>query len=140
MNISQIYERFPTEQDCISYIERVRWNGKPICPYCKSSRCTHAPKEARYHCNNCKTSFSATVGTIFHHTHLPLQKWLLAISIILNAKKDISSRQLAQDIEINKNTAWAMQTRVRDAMIEQSELLSGIVEKGGLTAYQKLGA
>ena len=84
--------------------------------------------EMRHHCNNCKTSFSVTVGTIFHHTHLPLQKWFLALSLILNAKKGISSRQLARDIEVTKDTAWLMQMRIRDAMIEQGELLSGIVE------------
>ena len=29
----------------------------------------------------------ATIGTIFRHTHLPLQKWFLAILLMLNAKK-----------------------------------------------------
>lgn len=128
MNIIQIFEKFPTQESCIAHIESVRWNSKPICPYCKSPRCTPAPKESRYHCNNCKTSFSATVGTIFHHTHLPLQKWFLAVSLVLNAKKGISSRQLARDLQVNKNTAWSMQMRIREAMIEQGELLSGIVE------------
>lgn len=128
MNIIQIYERFPTENDCIAHIERVRWNGKPICPYCKSDRVSPMPREQRHHCNNCKTSFSVTVDTIFHHTHLPLQKWFLAISLILNAKKGISSRQLARDIQVTKDTAWSMQMRVRDAMIEQHQLMTGIVE------------
>jgi transposase-like protein len=46
----------------------------------------------------------------------------------LNAKKGISSRQLARDIEVNKNTAWYMGMRIRKAMIEHGELLKGIVE------------
>ena len=127
MNIIEIYKKFPTEKDCISHLEQVRWGGKPACPYCKSTRVTPLPLESRQHCNNCKTSFSVTVGTIFHHTHLDLQKWFLAISLILNAKKGISSRQLARDIKVTKDTAWSMQMRVRDAMIEQGELLSGII-------------
>ena len=81
MNIVRIYELFPTESDCIAHLEKVRWKVKPICPYCGSDRTTAAPTEQRHHCNNCKTSFSVTVGTIFHHTHLPLQKWLLAVSV-----------------------------------------------------------
>ncbi len=72
--------------------------------------------------------FSVTVDTIFHHTHLPLQKWFLAISLVLNAKKGISARQLARDLEVNKNTAWYMGMRIRNAMFEQGELLQGIVE------------
>lgn len=128
MNIIQIYQRFPTETDCITHIESVRWGGKPKCPYCQSERITPMPREQRHHCNNCKTSFSVTVGTIFHHTHLPLQKWFLALCLILNAKKGISSRQLARDLEVNKDTAWSMQMRIRNAMGEQGALLSGIVE------------
>lgn len=128
MNIIQIYQRFPTEKDCIIYLEGVRWKGNPICPYCKSDNSTAMPREDRHHCNNCNTSFSVTVGTIFHHTHIPLQKWLLAVTLVLNAKKGISSRQLARDLEVNKDTAWSMQMRIRNAMHDQGELLSGIVE------------
>jgi transposase-like protein len=95
MNIVQVYEKFPTEEDCILHLEEVRWHGKPVCPYCGSNRTTE--NEHRHHCNNCNTSFSVTVNTIFHHTHLPLQKWFLAISLVLNAKKGLSARQLARD-------------------------------------------
>jgi transposase-like protein len=130
MNIIRIYELFPTESDCIRHLENVRWKGKPVCPYCGSDRATSAPAEQRYHCNNCKTSFSVTVGTIFHHTHLPLQKWLLAVSIVLNAKKGLSARQLARDLEVHRNTGWRMGMQIRKAMAEreQRELLSGVVE------------
>jgi transposase-like protein len=130
MNIVQIYQLFPTESDCVAHLEKVRWGGKPVCPYCNSDRTTPAPAEQRHHCNNCKTSFSVTVGTIFHHTHLPLQKWLLAVSIILNAKKGLSARQLARNLEVNKNTGWRMGMQIRKAMAEreQRELLTGVVE------------
>src|SRR5713226_5187233 len=130
MNIVRIYQLFPTEADCIAHLERVRWHGTPVCPYCKASKSTPMPKESRHHCNNCNTTFSVTVGTIFHHTHLPLQKWLLAVSLVLNAKKGLSARQLARDLEVNKNTGWRMGMQIRKAMAEraQRELLSGVVE------------
>ncbi len=130
MNIVSVFRVFPAEDDCIAHIERVRWGDIPKCPYCKSPNTTPMPKEKRHHCNNCKTSFSVTVGTIFHHTHLPLQKWFLAIAIILNAKKGLSARQLGRDLEVNKDTAWRMAMKIREAMAkrEQRELLAGIVE------------
>ena len=86
------------------------------------------PAESRHHCNSCNTTFSVTVGTIFHHTHLDLQKWFLAISLVLNAKKGTSARQLARDIEVNKNTSWYMAMRIRNTMFEQPELMRGILE------------
>lgn len=130
MNIIQVYQQFPTQDSCLAHLEKVRWEDKPICPYCKSNNSTILPKERRHHCNNCNTSYSVTVGTIFHKTHLDFQKWFLAVSLILNAKKGISARQLSRDLKINKNTAWFMAMRIRRAMSEryQRELLRGIVE------------
>lgn len=128
MNIIQVYKQFPTQQDCLKHLEEVRWHGKPTCPYCKSSSSTVLPKESRYHCNRCNTSYSVTVGTIFHKTKVDLQKWFLAVSLVLNAKKGISARQLARDIEVNKNTGWFMLMRARAALRENGELLHGIVE------------
>jgi transposase-like protein len=68
------------------------------------------------------------VQTIFHNTKLDLQKWFLAISIILNAKKGIAARQLGRDLQVTKDTAWYMGMRIRKAMSHDARLLKGIVE------------
>jgi transposase-like protein len=128
MNLVEIFEKFPTEKKCIDHLEKIKWPIKPICPYCGNSQSSCAKEELRHHCNKCNTSFSVTVGTIFHQTHLPLQKWFLAIALILNAKKGISSRQLARDIKVTKDTAWSMQMRIRKALLENPELMKGVVE------------
>lgn len=130
VNIVSIHETFPTEAACIAHLENVRWPFKPVCPYCKSIRTTAAQAEQRHHCNNCNTGFSVTVQTIFHHTHLPLQKWFLALSLVLNAKKGISVRKLSRDLEVNKNTACRMAMQIRKALAEpeQRPLLIGVAE------------
>lgn len=128
MNIIQIYKTFPTQQSCIDHLEKVRWNNKPVCPYCKSPKQTPMTKENRYHCNTCNMSYSVMVGTIFQNTKLDFQKWFLAVSLVLNAKKGISARQLARDIEVTKDTAWYMMMRIRKALVEYGELLEGIIE------------
>jgi len=128
MNIIQIFQKFPTQQSCIEHLENLRWPNKIICPYCGSGHNYPLKNEFRHHCNTCRKSFSVTVNTIFHDTRVPLQKWFLAISLILNAKKGISARQLARDIEVNKDTAWSMAMRIRDGMNEDIGLLNGIVE------------
>jgi transposase-like protein len=154
MNIIQVYKRFPTEDDCIDHLEKVRWQNKPTCPYCQSDNSSPLKNgKRRHHCNNCNTSYSVTVGTIFHHTHLDLQKWFLAISLILNAKKGISARQLARDLEVNKDTAWRISMKTREAMSQahQRELLTGLDEmdetyiggkprKGGSAGSSKRGS
>ncbi len=128
MNIIQIFELFPTQRDCILHLERARWAGTLRCPYCGSDRT--ARLQHRHRCYACRTAFSVTVGTIFHHTHLPLQKWFLAVLLILNARKGLSALQLSRDLKVNKNTAWRIAMQIRKAMTqaEQRNLLTGIIE------------
>ena len=128
MNIIHVFNKFPNQESCITYLEKVRWGDTPTCPYCKSKQTV--PLGNRHRCYNCITSFSVTVGTIFHKTKIPLQKWFLAISLILNAKKSLSALQLSRDIEVNRNTAWRVSMQIRKAMREreQGSMLMGIVE------------
>ncbi len=128
MDIIEVFERFPDKASCIKHLEQVRWHNKPRCPYCGSPNYSNMKGEYRYHCNTCNTSFSVTVGTIFHNSKLPLQKWFLAVSLIINAKKGISSRQLSRDLHVTKDTAWRMQMQIRKAMYEYGDLLQGIIE------------
>ena len=130
MDIVKVFAQYPTQDACLEHIEAVRWPNGPVCPYCGSKRTTAMPKERRHHCNACNTSFSVTVGSILHHTHLPLQKWFLALTLTLNANKGISARQLARDLHVSKDTAWRIVMKIREAMseVEQRQLLAGIVE------------
>ncbi len=105
MNITRIFEQFPTQKDCIAHLEKARWKDKPVCPYCRSINT--ARNQHRHRCYDCKTSFSVMVGTIFH-PHMPLQKWFLAVMLVLNAKKGLSALQLSRDLKVNKNTAWTL--------------------------------
>ena len=128
MNLVEIFKKFPTQKKCIEHLEKIKWKDKPVCPYCSYLNNCPTKDGLRHHCNTCNNSFSVTIDTIFHQTHLPLQKWFLAITLILNAKKGISSRQLARDLEVNKDTAWRMQMQIRNAMVETPSLMSGLVE------------
>ncbi|MDX2138201.1 MAG: IS1595 family transposase [Chloroflexota bacterium] len=135
MNIIEIMKRWPNQEAAIAHLEKVRWNGKPVCPYCNSDKvCVHASKDKslpRWQCEDCHSAFSVTVGTIFHHTHLPLQTWFLAMAIMLNAKKNVSNAQLARDLNLPYKTAWSLALRIRTAMVTdpaQKELFKGIVE------------
>lgn len=128
MNIIAIYKMYPTQESCIKRLEQVRWKDGPVCPYCFSTTVTREKSQNRWHCGHCNTSFSVTVNTIFHDTKLPLQKWFLAVSLILNAKKGISAKQLQRDLQVTYKTAWYLAMRIRRALIDQGDLLRGIVE------------
>jgi transposase-like protein len=117
-----------TRKNCLVYLEQIRWKGTPKCPYCKSTNSTAIEKESRYHCNTCFNSYSVTVGTLFHKTYVDLPKWFLAISLVFNSRDNLSARQLAKKIGVNKNTAYSMIARIRKAMTEEPELLKKIAQ------------
>ena len=132
MNLITVFEQFPDQQACIDHLETLRWGNDPHCPRCGGIR-VHRKKEnnrvGRWNCHDCRNSFNVLHGTIFQGTKVPLQKWFLAISLMVNAKKSLSSCQLGRDINTPHQTAWYMQQRIRTAMAsEERRLLKGIVE------------
>lgn len=72
MHIVQGFEQVPTQAACIAHLQKARWGDMPRCPSCHSTNTARTPTRPR--CDTCKTSFSVTVGTLFQHTHVPLQK------------------------------------------------------------------
>lgn len=132
MNLITIFSKFPDQEACIEYLERVRWGHEANCPFCGSTtvaRKSENDRVGRWNCHGCNSSFNVLSGTIFEKTRIPLQKWFLAIGILVNAKKSVSSCQLARDLDMNQKSAWYMQQRIRAAMLtEEGALLQGIVE------------
>lgn len=82
----------------------------------------------RWNCHNCLSSFKVTSGTIFEKTQTPLTKWFAAIAILLNAKKSVSSCQLARDLDLSQKTAWRIAHKIRAAMKADTEMMRGVVE------------
>ena len=135
MDILDLFKSFKIDEQAVEYLERVRWHGRPVCPYCQSDKVgRHASadrKASRWQCRECSRAFSVTVGTIFHGTHVPLRQWFLVIALMLSAKKSASACQIARDVGIRRPTVWSMMHRARVAMASdpaQASLLYGIVE------------
>ena len=138
MDLLKVIERFPNQEACISHLEGIKWRNKPYCPHCGSVDIGHknesqneddVGRTGRYNCHDCQASFKVTCKTVFHGTKIPLQKWFLAILLIANAKKSLSSHQLSRDLDLNQKTAWYIMTRIRAEMAKKGgALLQGIIE------------
>lgn len=58
-----------------------------------------------------------TVGTVFERSHIPLNKWLLAVHLLSASKKGMSAHQLWRTLGFGSyRTAWFMAHRIREAM------------------------
>lgn len=116
-----------SNQEFIALLEQIRWNGKPTCPYCGSTKATVYKQSCRYHCNSCFTAYSVTVGTLFHKTHVELAKWFEAIYLI-SKFPETSVRKLSKEIGVSKNTASYMILRIRQVKDDDKYLLEQILK------------
>jgi transposase-like protein/IS1 family transposase len=128
MNLSQLAIKFDTKEKCIAQLEKIKWNGKPVCSHCSSERVTKRNTSIKWHCNSCNKDFSVLHDTVFEGSKMPLPKWFQLIFLMLNAKKGISAKQIHRDIGVTYKSAWYSAMRIRCAMLDWGEMLEGIVE------------
>lgn len=121
------------------HLEKLRWPNGVACPHCgdmaiytlNGKPTSKKPvRKGVYKCKGCRKQFTVTVGTLFEASHVPLNKWLMAVSLMCSSKKGISSHQLHTMLGITYKTAWFMAHRIRYAMEQPAlvEKLKGIVE------------
>lgn len=129
INLVTLVEKFNSEDACRNYLEELRWPDGVSCPRCESKKIARLQKRNQFECSDCRYQFSATSGTLFHDSHLPLWKWFAAIYLIGEAKKGVSANQLKRTLGVSYKTAWYLCHRIRAAMSgEGAPMLSGIVE------------
>ncbi len=139
LNLATLITVFVDEQSAISFLETKRWPSGPICPFCDSNKVySLKPKPESvmpvrlgvHKCAECRKQFTVRIGTIFEDSHIPLNKWLMAIHLMTSSKKGVSSLQLSRELGITPKSAWFLTHRIREAMTEKSDrnLLKGTVE------------
>jgi len=155
MNLIDVTRKFASKESCNEYLAAMRWPNGVTCTKCgvvgddqfrkfttreterkryskrkKAVVTVKVPSRSLYECKGCGYQFSATTGTVFHDSHLPLEKWFMAIALILEAKKGISALQVCRNLGIPESsyrTVWYLCHRIREAT-QETGLLTGIVE------------
>ena len=106
------------------HFEAVRWPNGPECPHCgvvgeATEMKGKSTRPGVYKCRACRKQFSATVGTLFERSKIPLSKWLLATHLMTASKKGMSAHQLYRMLGFGSyRTAWFMAMRIRESMRE----------------------
>jgi transposase-like protein len=129
MDLCKLIEKYGDDTKCRAAIEHLRWPDGVRCPACQSGKISRIVARNQFDCDSCRYQFSATAGTIFHDTHLPLHKWFLAAYLMCESKKGVPALQMQRMLNTTYRTAWHLCHRIRAAMLEAApEKLSGIVE------------
>ncbi len=125
--------RFTDENAAREALEKIVWPNGQVCPHCGNADqariaalTTKTARPGLRYCNECKGQFTATVGTIFERSKIPLTKWWLAAHLIGSSKKGISSHQLHRMLGVSYKSTWFMMHRLREAM-----RVGGLAPMGG---------
>src|SRR5579872_1879345 len=132
MTVSELEERFNTEDACKAYLTERRWPWGVTCPRCGAEK-PYVVGPFRWQCHKCADKgyrFSVIAGTIFENTKLPLRTWFKVIHWMCVSKKGISALQVHRMIGTGSyESAWYMCMRIRAAMQDKEfHQLMGIVE------------
>jgi transposase-like protein len=115
---------FRNEEAARRHFEALRWPDGPVCPHCgvigdATELKGKSTRAGVYKCRSCQKPFTATIGTVYERSHIPLHKWLLATHLLCASKKGISAHQLWRMLGFGSyRTAWFMAHRIREGMRE----------------------
>jgi transposase-like protein len=109
---------FSNEEAARKLLEKLRWEGEPICAHCGSLKSYATNKPGVYRCGEpeCRKDFTVTTASVMERSHIKLHKWLAAFYLMVSSKKGISAHQLHRTLGITYKSAWFMAHRIREAM------------------------
>jgi len=127
-SLPQFLDHFKDEQTCKDYFESIRYKDGLFCAHCGNEKVHRFKNGKRFRCYSCKKDFTLKTGTIFGESRVSFRQWFIAIYLLTTCKKGISSVELAEKVGVTQKTAWFMDHRLREAMKQDTEKLSGEIE------------
>ena len=128
----QLMKEIPDAEHARVFLESRRWKTGRQCPYCGHSRSVArgSGRTGYYRCTRCGKEFTVRSRSVFERSHIPLDKWILAVYMVVTARKGISSVQISKEIGITQKSAWFMMHRIRESMRREMhrDMFRGIVE------------
>lgn len=122
LSLLEFFKRFPDEETCWTELVRLRWPKGNRCPSCGKAMGFVKTRRV-FQCNPCHRHVSVTAGTMFHQSHIPLQKWFWAIFLMATSSKGISMLNLQKHLGIKTYRAvWLMGHKIRHAMVQREGL------------------
>ena len=126
--LTELIQAYGDEAKARELLEAWRWPKGPVCPHCQnagdktiSKLAAHSTsrsgvRQGVYFCGACRQQFTVTVGTVLERSHVPISKWVMALSLLGSSKKSLSANQIHRMIGVTYKTAWFMCHRIRLAM------------------------
>lgn len=144
LTVLEFMQMFPDDDACLEHLFKSRYGADHECSRCgergKWKKLTGKPA---YTCM-CGDHVHPMVGTPFHKSHTPLQKWFYAMYLFTTTRHGVPAKELQRQLAVNYKTAWRMGHEIRkylayvdgdrplDGHVEIDETYVGGHQKGGV--------
>jgi transposase-like protein len=120
---------FATENDCLQYLEWIRWQTGFVCPKCDAAKGWRTGR-GLWHCSGCGHQTSVTAGSVFDGSRKPLRLWFHVMWLMMAQKTGLSAKNLCDTYGFGSyQTAWAWLHKLRGVMVRNGrERLTGRIE------------
>jgi transposase-like protein len=117
-SLLQATRYFADPQTCVDFVASMRWPQGVTCPHCEGKKVSYLSSRRIWKCmaKTCHKQFSVKTQSVFEDSPIPLDKWLVAVWLVVNCKNGISSYEIARDLKVTQKSAWFMLHRIRLAL------------------------
>ena len=129
--IQEFFKQFPDDDACLDYLMKLRHGEVIECAKCgKEGRFARIRKTPAYSCPTCGDHIHPMVGTPFHRSHVPLQKWFYAMYLFCTTRHGVPAKELQRQLGISYPSALRMAHKIREYMgdVDGTPPMTGHVE------------
>jgi transposase-like protein len=121
---------------CVDFVASMRWLNGVVCPHCASDRVSYLKSRRIWKCLNrdCYRQFSVKTQSVFEDSPVPLDKWMVAVWMVVNCRNGVSSYEIARVVKVTQKSAWFMLHRIRLALRRGNWELMGSDGNGNVEA------
>jgi hypothetical protein len=131
LTVREFFERYPTDDACLTHIMEVRYGQRHVCGACGVEGTFHKLAERKaFSCSSCGDHVYPCAGTIFQDSRTPLTVWFYAIYLFVATRHGVSGKELERTLGVTYKTAWRIghQIRILMELADGFEMLKGHVE------------
>lgn len=116
LSLFEFQERFQSKEDCLRYLEELKWLKGYQCRKCGHDNYCKGAAELSRQCTSCNYVESPTANTLFHKVKFDLVKAFYIVYFVSTNKKGITSTELSRKLNLRQKTCWAFKRKVMKAM------------------------
>jgi hypothetical protein len=116
MTVTQFLRLFPDDDACLAHLFEIRYGSDPVCPKCGQVGTFHKLAKLPAYTCNCGHHIHPMVGTPFHRSRTPLQKWFFAMFLFTTTRNGVAAKEIQRQMGVTYKTAWRMARLIREYM------------------------